>query len=179
MALEVEKKFRLTKQQREAVLARLSEIGASFKSNEFEENILYAGGQIDPNRAVLRLRRTDTKAFLTFKERVPTTSAIKYRQEDETQVANPDALDAILRNLGFTPALVYEKRRITWELGNAEIVVDDLPFGLFMEIEGPEAEIIEIEQKLDIKDLEPEHATYPTLTRIHGEEHNGLIEARF
>jgi len=179
VAIEVEKKFRLTKQQREAVLERLAKIGSSLKANDFEENVLYEGNQIDLSEAVLRLRRVGEHGFLTFKQRAATTSAIKYRQEDETQVADADAMDAILRDLGFTPALVYEKRRMTWELGDAEILVDDLPFGLFMEIEGPEAEINDIEQKLDIKDLQVEHATYPTLTRIHGKKRDGLIEARF
>ena len=179
MAIEIEKKFRLTQEQRNAVLARLSEIGASLKADEFEENILYEGPQIDPRKAVLRLRRVGKHAYLTFKQRVPTNSAVKYRQEDETQVADADALDAILRALGLTPALVYEKRRMTWALGDAEILVDDLPFGLFMEIEGAEAEIIEIERKLDIKDLKTENATYPTLTRTYGKKRDVLIEARF
>jgi len=180
VAIEVEKKFCLTKEQRAAVLERLAKIGASLKGNEFEENVLYEGNQIDPTKAVLRLRRVGKHGFLTFKQRAPTNSDIKYRQEDETQVADADAMDAILKDLGYTPSLVYEKRRITWELGNGEIVVDDLPFGLFMEIEGPEAEINEIEQKLDIQDLKVEHATYPTLTRIHGKKRDdGVIESRF
>ena len=179
MAIEIEKKFRLTKEQREAVLARLREIGASLKADEFEENILYDGKPIDPTKAVLRLRRTDKAAFLTFKQRVPTNSAIKYRQEDETHIADADAMAAILKALGFTPALVYEKHRMTWEFGDSEILIDDLPFGLFMEIEGTEDEIIDIERKLDIKDLKTEHNTYPTLTRIHGQKRGHLIEARF
>ena len=41
--IEVEKKFRLTKRQRDAVLKRLPEIGASLEGEEFEENTLYRG----------------------------------------------------------------------------------------------------------------------------------------
>jgi len=41
----------------------------------------------------------------------------------------------------FQPALVYEKRRTRWKIGTAEIALDELAFGLFMEIEGSEKEI--------------------------------------
>jgi adenylate cyclase, class 2 len=179
VSIEIEKKFRLTKKQREAVLARLSELGAELKGTEFEENTLYGGEQIDLSRSVLRLRRVGARAILTYKERFPTTSSIKHQQEDETEVGDANALDAILQALGFAPALVYEKRRMTWQLGHAEIVVDDLPFGLFMEIEAGEAEINEVERKLGIKGLKPEHSTYPGLTLTHGKKSGSVIEARF
>ena len=48
--IEVEKKFRLTKRQRDAVLKRLPEMGASLEGEEFEENTLYSGEAL---RAVL------------------------------------------------------------------------------------------------------------------------------
>ena len=88
-------------------------------------------------------------------------------------------MEAILEALGFTAALVYEKRRQTWRLGKAEIVIDVLPFGLFMEIEGRVNEIKAVERKLGLKGLKAEHATYPQLTEKHGKTYDGLIEARF
>jgi adenylate cyclase class 2 len=88
-------------------------------------------------------------------------------------------MEAILEALGFTPALVYEKRRQTWRLGNTEIVIDVLPFGLFMEIEGRINQIKAVERKLGLKGLRAENATYPQLTQKHGKVYDGLIEARF
>ena len=86
---------------------------------------------------------------------------------------------SILDAMGFMPALVYEKRRETWALGKTEIVIDELPFGLFMEIEGDESGIREVEAKLAMKRLKSEDATYPQLTLKHGTDHGGVIEARF
>ena len=94
------------------------------------------GGPLRHGSSVLRLRRVDGRATLTFKKRIPGDSAIKHQREDDTAVADPEAMEAILDALGFAPALVYEKRRQTWVLGKTEIVVDVLPFGLFMESEG-------------------------------------------
>ena len=177
--IEVEKKFRLTKRQRDAVLKRLPEVGASLQGEEFEENTLYNGEGLTSGSCVLRLRRVEGKATLTYKRRIPSTSPIKQQREEETVVADPEAMEAILEALGYTPAIVYEKRRQTWKLGKAEIVIDVLPFGLFMEIEGRISEIKAVERKLGLKGLKAEHATYPQLTQKHGKPYDGLIEARF
>lgn len=177
--IEVEKKFRLTKRQRDTVLRRLPEIGATLKSEEFEENTLYRGDSLRDGSCILRLRRAGGRATLTYKKRIPTAAAIKQQREDETGVADPEAMEAILDSLGFTPALVYEKRRQTWVLGKTEIVVDVLPFGLFMEIEGRINAIKAVERRLALKGLRAEHATYPQLTEKHGKTYDGVIEARF
>ena len=76
-------------------------------------------------------------------------------------------------------SLVYEKRRETWQLGKTEIVIDELPFGLFMEIEGAERNIQDVESKLAIKRLRSEASTYPQLTVKHGIDYGGVIESRF
>ena len=88
-------------------------------------------------------------------------------------------MELILEALGFTPALVYEKRRETWTLGKTEIVIDELPFALFMEIEDSEQGIRDVERKLAIKSLRSEKATYPQLTLKHGTDRGGVIESRF
>ncbi|HEU4508416.1 MAG TPA: CYTH domain-containing protein, partial [Pyrinomonadaceae bacterium] len=101
--IEVEKKFRLTKRQRDAVLRRLSEIGASLEGEEFEENILYSGGAIETGVSILRMRRVGKNATLTYKKRIPGASSIKQRLEEETEIADPEAMAAILEALGFAP----------------------------------------------------------------------------
>jgi len=179
MGLEIEKKYRLTLKQREEVLRRLPEIKAKREGEDFEVNTLYTGESVDVGNCVLRLRRIGDRGILTYKERFPSSSDIKHQREDETRVDDPDAMEAILDALGFTPALVYEKRRETWTLGKTEIVIDELPFGLFMEIEGTEQGIREVESKLAIKRLRTEPSTYPQLSLKHGIDYDGVIESRF
>ncbi len=179
MSIEIEKKYRLTNKQREEVVSRLPRIGATRVGVEFEENTLYAGEALDVERSVLRLRRVGKRGTLTYKEKFPTRSDIKRQQEDETRVDDPEAMASILDAMGFTPAMVYEKRRETWKFGNTEIVIDELPFGLFMEIEGEESGIREVEGKLAIKRLRAEKESYPKLTLTHGTKRGGVIEARF
>ncbi len=127
----------------------------------------------------MRLRRVGDEAILTFKERYETKSAIKHQREDETRVEDAAALDAILDALGYKPALVYEKRRATWHVRQAEVVLDDLPFGFFIEIEGEEEAIKEVEDLLELASAEAEMDSYPELTKRHGEQRGSVIEARF
>lgn len=176
--LEIEKKYRLTETQRNEVIAALEEIGAVFEGEDFEENTIY-GGEALTAGGVVRLRKTQDRTLLTFKRRTEDRSDAKHQIEYETQVSDAEAADMIIRELGLLPKLVYEKRRKTWKLGNAEVVVDELPFGLFMEIEGSLMSIREAEMRLDIGHFEIEHETYPLLTSRAGVRKGDAIEARF
>ena len=179
MAIEIEKKFRLRTDQLSALSEKLERVGATREGREFEENTLYRHKAIDVNTSVLRVRRVGGRTILTFKEQIPTTTSAKYRREEEAEVSDYAALEAILELLGCEPALVYEKRRETWRLGGAEITIDELPFGWFMEIEGSEEAIAEVERLIGMDDLTVEIATYPQLTRTLGKKHGEIIEARF
>jgi adenylate cyclase class 2 len=179
MGIEIEKKFRLTSAQREKLLRRLPEAGAVLRDEEFEENTLFQGNSLDLRKHVLRLRCAGEKATLTFKERSASSSMIKHQREDETRIEDPTALRQILAGLGFMPALVYEKRRATWNMEGAEIVVDQLPFGLFVEIEGTEKRILEIEKLLGLTEAEALLDSYPELAVRYGTNSSGIIEARF
>ena len=179
MPIEIEKKYRLSKRQWTLLMKRLVQIGARHLRDDVEENILYSGDSLDVTKSVLRLRRVDQHAILTYKERFSGTSSIKYQLEEETEVKDAERMDAILNALGFAPALVYEKRRQRWNLGKAEIVLDELPFGLVMEIEAAEDEIRAIEMKLEIKGLRAVNATYPELVMKHGKRRGEMIESGF
>lgn len=180
MAEEIEKKYRLTTEQREQVLQKLQTVNAQFVRQDFEENILYRGGDLNFKSSILRLRKTADKTVLTYKESLPgEPDDIKRRIEHETVVSEAETMQEILRSIGFVPSLVYEKRRQTWKFETAEIVVDELPFGLFLEIEGAEEAIRRTENALEIADFEIEPAPYPALAAIHGKQTGALTEARF
>jgi adenylate cyclase class 2 len=179
MGIEVEKKYRLTAEQRASLAARLTEAGATERKREFETNTLYAGNNLDPESTVLRLRRTELGATLTYKERRSKHSGIKHNREDETSVGDAEALHDIFTALGYTPSLVYEKRRATWDVAGVELVIDELPFGWFAEIEGTEEEIAAAEAALALTEVEAVTETYPQLTERHGRHEGRIIAARF
>jgi predicted adenylyl cyclase CyaB len=177
--IEIEKKYRLTKSQRRAVEQRMREMSLVPGELEHEENTIYRGGMLERPGCALRLRRVNGRAKLTFKERRPGKSAIKYQDENEVAVADADAMAAILGSLNLRPGLVYEKRRTRWQVGKAKVVIDELPFGLFMEIEASVKEIKRVEKLIGAESLPPVMETYPSLTRQLGEHKRGVIESRF
>lgn len=180
MPIEIEKKYRMTPELVEPLRERLREVGAEGRgSAEFEENVIYTGPGLDPARRVLRLRRKGGRAVFTFKERDPGKSPIKRQREEETEVSDAVAMASILEALGYRPVLVYEKRRETWSMAGTEVVIDELPFGLFVEIEGEESSILEVEKLLGLDSAEAEHAPYPELTLRHGTKRGDTVESRF
>ena len=180
MPIEIEKKYRLTPAERRAIEKRLRELGYKPKPVEFEENTIYRGGNLAFGKRAMRIRRVNGEAILTFKERIPTKSAIKHQKENETRVSDPEATHEILSAMGFAPALVYEKRRTRWQIGKAKLVIDELPFGLFMEIEASERDIRRVEKLIDGAKLPAVSETYPSLTAKLGKKNRkGIVEARF
>lgn len=179
MGIEIEKKYRLTRIERQKVIASLQNSDAEYCGEEFEENTLFMGEGFEEKNAVLRIRRVGERTILTYKQRFSSHSAIKFQREDETEVSDANAMTAIIIAMGFLPSLIYEKKRKTWRMDNVEIVVDELPFGYYMEIEGDEDGIIKAEKKLGLENFEAEHDTYPLLTRKLGQNNGLIIEARF
>jgi adenylate cyclase class 2 len=179
MGIEIEKKYRLDHQRRPKIIARLKQLGAEFMREDFEENYLHRGGLLDERNAVLRLRKIGDTVILTYKERIRNNDDIKHKIEYETEVADVDAIENIIEKLGYRLDVVYEKRRQTWHFDKVEVVMDDLPFGLYMEIEGEIDDIEEAEKLLEIEDLEPEPRGYPRLTAKLGKQKGNVFEARF
>ena len=81
--------------------------------------------------------------------------------------------------LGLARVLIYEKKRRTYKFRSVEVVLDELPFGLFMEIEGSLTAIKEAEMLLGVEELEVEYETYPRLTARFGTKNGSVVEARF
>jgi adenylate cyclase, class 2 len=179
MAIEIEKKYRLTQELRDQIAASLTEFGAEYQGEDFEENTLFANDELVGKGAVVRIRETSWRSIVTFKQRIQTNSDVKQQIEHESEVSDPNALRAIFENIGLRAVAVYEKRRSTYTFKSAEVVLDELPFGLFMEIEGSITSIAEVEMLLGIEDLEVEHETYPHMTKRFGVQNGSIMEARF
>ena len=139
---EIEVKFLI--EDLAAMRQRLVALGATLTApRTYEENLLFdtPDGQLRRQSRLLRLRR-DQRKRLTYKE-PPTRpdSDFKIMQEYEIEVSDFDQAHAILTKLGFALSLRLEKYRETFTYQGAEIVLDEVPFGTFMEIEGSQEAI--------------------------------------
>ena len=179
MSIETERKYRLGEKRLEEVIAKLNELGAEFDKEVFEVNYQHRGGEMDERGATLRLRKIGDFTVLTYKEKVKTDGGTKQKIEYETSVSDVEATEKIIERLGYKLTAVYEKRRKYWRLGEVEVVLDELPFGLYMEIEGTEPEIDRTEKQLGLKEIEREPRGYPRLTVKYGKMSGEVAEAKF
>lgn len=89
---------------------------------------------------VLRLRQDD-KARFTFKgPSEESEGGILSRREIEFVVEDFESARQFLEAIGFEVVVFYEKFRTTYELNNIHIMLDELPYGEFVEIEGDSVE---------------------------------------
>jgi adenylate cyclase, class 2 len=179
MAIEIEKKYRLTRELWDQVAASLAEFRSEYLGEDFEENILFSNDQVSEKKAIVRIRKATSKSTITFKQRTQANSDAKHQLEYESEISDPDSVQAILENIGLRAAAVYEKKRKTYKFRASEVMLDELPFGLFMEIEGSVTAIAEAEMLLGIEDLAVEHETYPRMTARFGVLNGRVVEARF
>ena len=179
MKIETEKKYRLSAKRLGEITDQLHELGAEFRKEVFEVNYQHRGGDMDERGATLRLRKIGDFTVLTYKEKIKTEDGSKQRLEYETSVADVDAMEKIIERLGYRLTAVYEKRRKYWHLGDVEVVLDELPFGNFMEIEGTLDAIEKAEKQLGLKDLEHQPRGYPRLTIKYGKTVDGVATAKF
>jgi adenylate cyclase class 2 len=154
------------------IAARLSALGAVLVTPRvFEQNVRYenAAGTLSTNGIVLRLRQ-DNRVRLTYKEPLPGSLApaedVSHRFEAEVEVSDFAAIEVILGKLGYHPHLIYEKYRTTYMLESAEIVLDELPYGNFVEIEGDAAAIQRVMKALDLMAVRQSRANYVRLFEI-------------
>ena len=113
----------------------------------FERNLRYdlTDRSLSSTGQVLRLRQ-DEGIRLTYKSDKKTSATkrgIVERLEIEVSLSDFTAMDRILQMLGYIPYMSYEKYRTTYVLDGAEIVLDELPYGFFVEIEASSGDEIE------------------------------------
>lgn len=125
----------------EASVARaaLERAGATLAAPRvLEDNLLFddARDSLRTGGGILRLRRRPGGGVLTYKGARRVQGGLKTREEIETEVKDPDAVQLLLERLLFRPGFRYQKYRETWSLLGQTVVVDETPIGDFVEIEG-------------------------------------------
>lgn len=127
-----------------ALKSRLTESKASLlskRTHELNYRFDTAERHLMRKMQVLRLRQ-DQSATLTFKGAADPASEVSSRQEIEFEVENFDSAQRLLQALGYEVSIIYEKYRTTYQLNDCLLMLDELPYGTFLEIEGKDAAAI-------------------------------------
>jgi len=139
---------------------KLARLGAEFVQEQVQTDYYFDDAKTGLNKTdrCLRLRQqfadNQEKVLLTYKG-AKEKDNFKKRQEVEIEVKDLDSTGKLLSALGYEQALVVEKKRRVWRLGNCRVCLDELPLlGSFLEIEGPDAEkIADVQSSLGLANL--------------------------
>jgi adenylate cyclase class 2 len=144
-ALEQEVKFFLDDPAR--MRKRLATLGARpYQPRMHEANIRFdpADGALTRGGRVLRLRKAG-QVILTYKQPEAPVAAgtpppARRSLETEILVDSLEKTSHLLQSLGFRPIVRYEKFREVFRWKTVLVMFDQLPFGNFLELEGPDLE---------------------------------------
>ena len=142
------------------IRAHLIQLGATCivpRQMEFNLRFDTPDGNLSKTGQVLRLRRFDDNR-MTYKGPGVRNSGVLERTEIEITIGDFDLARLLLESLGYTPIFLYEKYRAIWQLGDKHIMLDEMPFGSFVEIEAASA--AEVREQANKLGLNP-HASIP------------------
>jgi adenylate cyclase, class 2 len=98
--------------------------------------------QLSKTFRVLRLRK-DRNIRLTYKGPGRVQDGVRLREELEFTAGDFDTAKAFLEALGYQVVVMYEKYRTTYAMGEVLVTLDEMPYGNFAEIEGPDGTSIQ------------------------------------
>ena len=177
MSLEIEAKMRLS--DREALVARLHEVGGVFAVQLAETNAYFdsASGKLNRTGRGLRLRvevaqpgSVDEQTTTRITHKGPRVHGLlKSREETELAVDNPRDAAKLLAAIGYRHVLTFEKRRTRYTLDGCRVELDELPLlGGFIEIEGPaEAQVLAARERLGLADTPLIKSGYLSMLKAH------------
>lgn len=131
----------------------------------YERNVRYDDEQrhLTGARKVLRLREDNGVRF-TFKDDGAAADGGPFsRFEAEVTVSDFAAMEVILGRLGFHPYMRYEKFRTVYRMDGVEVMLDEMPYGHFVEIEGEADAILSAMMRLGLRDAPHMTASYSML----------------
>jgi adenylate cyclase, class 2 len=149
---EIEAKFYV--RNLAGIEARLCELKARLiQPRAHERNIRFdtPNHNLGKEGRALRLRQDD-QVRMTYKGPSAKREGVLSRIEIEFALEDFQKAEQLLEALGYEKIFFYEKYRATYELTDTHVMLDELPYGEFVEIEGKSIEAIrEIAERLRLK----------------------------
>lgn len=166
---EKELKFLVT--DLEELVKSLLKNGAEVLNRSKEKTIrLDTADMTLEKRGVFIRVRAGSKNTITLKEKIGEDTTVRQRKETEFEIEDVDKMAYILEKIGLNYVRIMEKYRLNLKYKGAVLSIDEMPFGLYLEIEGEEEQInniaVELGYSLDNKIL----GTYWDIFEDHKKE---------
>jgi len=154
MKKEIEVKFKVNNYQN--TLKKLEDIFGESGPEFYEKTYgFFTPDDWSWKEAGIFPRIKETKDNLIFGIKIrPKKQDENYFERDEWEIEINDKQDRIhlLKMLGYSHIVIFEKFRRKWQKNNFSITLDRLPFGEYVEIESTKENIEKLAKKLGLKD---------------------------
>jgi len=142
---DMEREIKFYIQDLPAIAERLNLCGAELsRSRILERNLRLDTGEntLMKTGRMLRIRQDD-RVRITYKANARIENGVIARTEIEFEADDFGKAQRLFEGLGYRVFVIYEKYRREYQLGDVTVMLDELPFGDFMEIEAPNNTLIE------------------------------------
>ena len=142
---DMEREIKFYIQDLPAIAERLHLCGAELcRSRILERNLRMDNGEnsLMNSGRMLRIRQDD-RVRITYKANARIENGVIARTEIEFEADDFGKARRLFEGLGYRVFVIYEKYRREYQLGDVTVMLDELPFGDFMEIEAPNNTLIE------------------------------------
>ncbi len=147
--IEIELKFEINKDKIDLFNKKLQSIGFVLSKRVYELSVMYDNPSqiMQTTDGRIRLRKSGEKTILTYKKPI-SRKGIKKEIEYEVEVSDFNTTEKILKMMEFTKTTSYERYRTYFHKNHIEVMIDEFPYGTFVEIEGEEKHIVTLSKDL-------------------------------
>ena len=161
MKKEIEIKIELTKEEFNKLTKGFKDFILEKTFGYFKEDFSNIKDGIFPR--IKHIQGKKKEIILTVKRKSKKNAQFFEREEMEVRLRkeeNIETLRELLKSLGFTKEIIFEKKRKNVYRDDITISFDELPFGFFVEFEGPPEAIIKYLREFNL-------AARPRITKAY------------
>lgn len=155
----IETEYKFIVKYKDRLITILDKIGTNRANREYQKSVMFDNkqGVMQTSNARIRLRTFDISNLrtLTYKKPLAAIDGAKRETEYEVELIDGKGVtEKILEAMEFKPTTSYECYRTKWQVDEIVISLDEYPFSIFIEIEGPPAKIKKLALSLgfDVKE---------------------------
>jgi len=159
---EIEVKIRI--ENSEELISKLESLGWRKKRELFQRTYrtwhpdkLFARAGIFPRTRTTKEDGEEKHTFTVKARFKDPERGLFEREEHEVSIEDAAEVAKMLKLLGFSYQRILEKKRQVWEKNGqkiTELLIDELPFGTYLEIEGNKESITEVLNELGLQNAE-------------------------
>ena len=154
MKKDIQVKFNVYNIRR--LIDKIQELNYVLVGGNFEKITRYDDEHENLSKQGVFIRtKSGINEILTIKEKITDSNNFKYfeRETLNMEVENCDILDYIFKKIGLTKLFVMEKYSLTFRKGKSTISIDELPFGVYCNINDTEINIDKLLKYFNVKKI--------------------------